>query len=48
MIDPVTKHAVLNDWDLSCRPNFPKSAQPHGERAGTIPFMAVDLLGPSN
>jgi len=40
MIDPETKRAVLNDWDLSYHPNLPKSVQPHGERTGTVPFMA--------
>jgi len=48
MIDPETKHAVLNDWDLSHHTGFPKSTQPHGERTGTIPFMAVDLLSKDN
>ena len=48
MIDPETKCAVLNDWDLSYHPSFLKSVQPHGERTGTVPFMAVDLLCQGN
>ena len=39
MIDPETKCAVLNDWDLSYHPNFLKSVQPHGERTGTVPLL---------
>jgi len=48
MVDPVTKHVVLNDWDLSRHPDFPNSVQPHRERTGTAPFKVVDLLSPSN
>ena len=48
MIDPETNHGVLNDWDLSHYPGFPNSLQPHGERTGTVPFMAVDLLNDNN
>ena len=48
MVDPVTRRGVLNDWDLSYCSQLPQSAQPHGERTGTIPFMAVDLLCNSN
>jgi len=48
MVDPVTRRGVLNDWDLSYCSQLPQSAQPHGERTGTVPFMAVDLLSKGN
>jgi hypothetical protein len=47
MIEPVTGHGVLNDWDLS-RVRTKDGVVEHrgGERTGTVPFMALDLLTP--
>ena len=48
MLNPATKHGVLNDWDLGYDPHCPRSDWTHGERTGTIPFMALDLLSVHN
>ena len=44
MVNPTTGRGVLNDWDLSHHPGLPRSVQNHGERTGTVPFVAIDLL----
>jgi hypothetical protein len=46
MINPTTKCGVLNDWDLSYYRPFPdgNGQVVGGERTGTLPFMALDLL----
>jgi hypothetical protein len=43
MVHPGTNRGVLNDWDLSY---VRADSEGHvgGERTGTIPFMALDLL----
>ncbi len=43
MINPTTKHGVLNDWDLSYYEPLSRG-KAGGERTGTLPFMALDLL----
>lgn len=42
MVDPGSKKGVLNDWDLALWRNQPRKFG--GERTGTVPFMALDLL----
>jgi hypothetical protein len=44
MVDPIMKCGVLNDWDLSCMNSEGNQGHAGGERTGTIPFMAIDLL----
>lgn len=44
MVDPKTKCGVLNDWDLSYVNSEDSQGHVGGERTGTIPFMALDLL----
>ena len=46
MINPTTKHGVLNDWDLSydCSSGGDEAHISGGERTGTLSFMALDLL----
>ena len=46
MVDPTTKRGVLNDWDLAydCRSGPDTGRVVGGERTGTLPFMALDLL----
>jgi len=45
MINPSTKRGVLNDWDLSYDSNSgDDEGHVGGERTGTLPFMALDLL----
>lgn len=44
MVDPDTKRGVLNDWDLSYVDSRDGKGHVGGERTGTIPFMALDLL----
>jgi hypothetical protein len=44
MIDPATNRGVLNDWDLSFRRSRDRVGHVGGERTGTVPFMAMDLL----
>ena len=46
MIEPATKCGVLNDWDLSRTRHETGVEHLGGERTGTIPFMAMDLLTP--
>jgi len=44
MIEPETRRGVLNDWDL-CRIRTETGVEHRGgERTGTIPFMAMELL----
>jgi len=43
MINPTTKCGVLNDWDLSYISGGTGRVV-GGERTGTLPFMALDLL----
>ena len=46
MINPTTKRGVLNDWDLSYdgHSGGDEGHVAGGERTGTLPFMALDLL----
>src|SRR6266852_4937415 len=46
MIDPEAKCGVLNDWDLSRVRTETGVQHVGGERTGTIPFMALDLMTP--
>ncbi|KAF8068619.1 hypothetical protein FPV67DRAFT_1083094 [Lyophyllum atratum] len=43
MVNPQTKMGVLNDFDLAV---FEGHHTIGGERTGTVPFMAIDLLTP--
>ena len=43
MINPTTKHGVLNDWDMGYYEPLSRG-KAGGERTGTLPFMALDLL----
>lgn len=44
MVDPSTRQGILNDWDLSYMRTSTPDEHVGGERTGTIPFMALDLL----
>src|ERR1700733_11510492 len=46
MVDPETKRGAPNNWDLSRVRTDPGVRHVGGERTGTIPFMAMDLLTP--